>query len=62
MDKIKNAVTATLGPKEDSTMYLAIAATARAKQGLGYGSTLIKLVTAKVSTYPVESASYPDPF
>lgn len=38
-------------------MYVNIAATAKAKQGRGYGSALIRVVNAKVSIYDQASGA-----
>lgn len=48
-EKMKKTVETTLGSRQDSLMYLSVAATVKAKQGRGYGSTLVRVITAKVA-------------
>ncbi|KAJ3536139.1 hypothetical protein NM688_g6878 [Phlebia brevispora] len=46
-DKAGKTVEETIGARKDAILYLNILATAPKKQGLGYGSALVRVVTAK---------------
>ncbi len=52
-DKTEQATKEVLGDRKDSMIYLANVCTAPEKQGRGYASTLIRIVTAKVAVFNI---------